>query len=133
MPIDYSNYPDNWKTEIRPRILKRSQDHCEMCGLTNHSVIARHCDAPWRYIRLDPRTERLDHWIRAWRELDRIHAFEVNKPHTVVLTIAHLDQDLNNNEDDNLAALCQRCHLRHDAFVRKFMKKLQSDNEGTQP
>ncbi len=32
----------------------------------------------------------------------------------VVLTIAHLDHDPRNNDDGNLAALCQRCHLFHD-------------------
>ena len=34
---------------------------------------------------------------------------------SVVLTVAHLDHDIGNNSDDNLAALCQRCHLRYDA------------------
>lgn len=33
----------------------------------------------------------------------------------VVLTIAHLDHDPRNNRGDNLRALCQRCHLTHDA------------------
>ena len=33
----------------------------------------------------------------------------------VVLTVAHLDHDTRNNADDNLRALCQRCHLRYDA------------------
>lgn len=33
----------------------------------------------------------------------------------VVLTVAHLDHDVRNNEAGNLAALCQRCHLRYDA------------------
>jgi len=32
----------------------------------------------------------------------------------VVLTVAHLDHDTWNNADENLAALCQRCHLNHD-------------------
>lgn len=32
----------------------------------------------------------------------------------VVLTVAHIDRDKSNNRFDNLAALCQRCHLRHD-------------------
>ncbi len=32
----------------------------------------------------------------------------------IVLTIAHLDQHPENNEPNNLAALCQRCHLNHD-------------------
>lgn len=33
----------------------------------------------------------------------------------VVLTTAHLDHDPTNNEDSNLKAGCQRCHLRYDA------------------
>jgi len=33
---------------------------------------------------------------------------------TVILTIAHLDHDTTHNGDDNLLALCQRCHLRYD-------------------
>jgi len=32
----------------------------------------------------------------------------------VILTVAHLDHDLRNCEDWNLAALCQRCHLKYD-------------------
>lgn len=32
----------------------------------------------------------------------------------VVLTIAHMDQNPENNDRENLRALCQRCHLRHD-------------------
>jgi hypothetical protein len=32
----------------------------------------------------------------------------------IVLTIAHLDHDKNNNRFENLAALCQKCHLNHD-------------------
>jgi len=36
----------------------------------------------------------------------------------VVLTIAHLDQDITHNDYKNLAALCQCCHNRHDAPFR---------------
>ncbi|AWW31860.1 hypothetical protein DN752_17930 [Echinicola strongylocentroti] len=32
----------------------------------------------------------------------------------VILTVAHLDQNRDNNAFSNLAALCQRCHLNHD-------------------
>ena len=32
----------------------------------------------------------------------------------VVLTIAHLDQNPQNNDFNNLRALCQRCHFHHD-------------------
>ena len=32
----------------------------------------------------------------------------------VVLTVAHIDHNIRNNDFANLAALCQRCHLNHD-------------------
>ncbi len=35
MPIDYSKYPPNWKTEIVPAILKRANNKCEFCGVEN--------------------------------------------------------------------------------------------------
>lgn len=33
----------------------------------------------------------------------------------VVLTVAHLDHDTQNNRFSNLRAMCQRCHLTYDA------------------
>ena len=35
MPIDYSDYPKNWKTEIVPAVLVRAGHCCEFCGLEN--------------------------------------------------------------------------------------------------
>jgi len=35
MPCDYSKYPDNWFSEIRPRILERAKNRCELCGVDN--------------------------------------------------------------------------------------------------
>lgn len=32
----------------------------------------------------------------------------------VVLTVAHLDHTPENSSDDNLRAMCQRCHLHYD-------------------
>ena len=45
---------------------------------------------------------------------------ENGKPHPitgskVVLTVAHLDHCPEHNDDSNLRAWCQRCHLTHDA------------------
>jgi 5-methylcytosine-specific restriction endonuclease McrA len=37
----------------------------------------------------------------------------------VVLTVAHLDHQPENCVDDNLRALCQRCHNRYDAAHRR--------------
>lgn len=36
MPINYDEYPPNWLTEIRPRILERAGNKCEECGAENH-------------------------------------------------------------------------------------------------
>ena len=32
----------------------------------------------------------------------------------VILTVAHIDRNKDNNQFSNLAALCQKCHLNHD-------------------
>jgi hypothetical protein len=50
------------------------------------------------------------------------------KPHPVtgskvVLTIAHMDRIRENNEFENLKALCQRCHLTHDINQHRFNRK----------
>ena len=37
----------------------------------------------------------------------------------VVLATAHRDHDPTNNDASNLAGLCQRCHLLHDAPERR--------------
>lgn len=121
MPIDYKKYPPNWKTEIRPRILKRANNCCEFCGLPNHSTV--YSIKIW--VRDVTRYKQRSIWFRneqdAKREGD--HYFPVK----VVLTIAHLDHDeLNHNvTDERLAALCQACHCRYDAkekYQRQFRK-----------
>ena len=38
---------------------------------------------------------------------------------TIVLTIAHLDGKLDDHSDENLAALCQKCHNRLDGPARR--------------
>ena len=48
-----------------------------------------------------------------------------HKPHPktgsrVVLTIAHLDQQPENNAPENLRALCQGCHLGYDRMRRRW-------------
>ena len=41
----------------------------------------------------------------------------------VVLTVAHLDHNPANNADDNLAALCQKCHNTYDGPKRAASRK----------
>jgi len=56
---------------------------------------------------------------RAMNDADRCAA-EHGKPHpitgsNVVLTVAHLDHDETSDDEENLCAGCQRCHLTYDA------------------
>lgn len=61
---------------------------------------------------------KLIRFRRAGNRCERCGA-ENHQPHRitgskVILTVAHLDRDRRNNRFNNLAALCQRCHLNHD-------------------
>ncbi len=116
MPCDYSKYPANWLTEIRPAILKRADDHCEICGLQNRWWIKRNCH--------NPAITQLALWSSKGKEFIE----KGWKPAIeIVLTIAHLDHDITNNDPRNLRALCQRCHnlwdAKHRAEIRRKGKR----------
>ena len=44
----------------------------------------------------------------------------------VVLTVAHLDHEPENCDDDNLRAWCQRCHNTYDAATRRAGTKART-------
>lgn len=56
-------------------------------------------------------------WRCEWCGIDQgaVATSTKGQPYKIVLTVAHIDQNTENNNPDNLAALCQPCHLRHDA------------------
>jgi hypothetical protein len=69
--------------------------------------------------------------IRFERALNRceVCGAENYQPHPVtgskvILTTAHLDHMPENCDDDNLKAMCQRCHLSYDAAERKRRREL---------
>lgn len=102
MPIDYSKYHPEWKTKIRPDILERDGNCCKFCGVKNHSIIHRYGKGmeEWHY----------------WPEGMESEAWSLDglKSTKIILTIAHIDHNKENNNYDNLAALCQKCHLGID-------------------
>jgi 5-methylcytosine-specific restriction endonuclease McrA len=116
MPCDYSKYPLNWKSEIRPSILERDGHKCSKCKVPNKIWI---CRGKWGedicYQNDDGQIYSAedgtylgsayvgDVWVNGKQILTK-----------VVLTVAHLDNDVTNNDYSNLAALCQRCHLHLD-------------------
>jgi hypothetical protein len=68
----------------------------------------------WKAISQRIRFERAAGWCEFCRRAEH------GKPHPVtgsivVLTVAHLDHDETHDSDEDLAAMCQRCHLTYDA------------------
>lgn len=115
MPIRPENkhrYPKNWK-EIRARILQRAGNKCERCGIKNGAILEKYsrrriCSVEWDMIRSKIRYGG-HNMTTALKALGFVK---------VVLTIAHLDHVPENCSEDNLQALCQKCHNAYDAARR---------------
>ena len=110
MPCDYSKYPKDWKA-IRAEALERAAHKCEQCGVLNYSAGARDRFGKW-HDEIDIDNMKSDDgeylWPNGYPRIVR-----------VVLTISHTDHDTSNNETHNLRALCERCHLAHDADLHR--------------
>ena len=57
---------------------------------------------------------------------------KTGKEAKIVLTIAHLDHTPENNDPENLRALCQRCHNQHDAQHRAETRKARAGQKQEQ-
>lgn len=73
----------------------------------------------WKEISARIRFERAEGICEFCREAEH------GKPHPitgsiVVLTTAHLDHTPEHCDDDNLAAMCQKCHLTYDALHHRI-------------
>lgn len=115
-PENKARYPKNWN-EISQRIRHRAGNHCEWCGAENHARGGR--DSSGKFHKAVPRGESLQGLM--WPALRDYAMCEDGHRHyiiRIVLTVAHIDHTPENCSDDNLAALCQRCHNRHDAKMR---------------
>ena len=131
MPIDYNDYADNWKSWIRPQILDRAENKCEFCGLENGLWGIRDVDGEfWTADQIEEAPQM------------SVDCPEKNNVFMIVLTIAHLDHDKENNDGmekglmakpvhlSNLRALCQQCHLRYDA--KEKARKRKAKAQGSQ-
>lgn len=107
MPIRKENlkrYPPNWK-EISARIrFVRADGQCECDGRCGRPHDEGRCAALHGHPH--PETES-----------------------TVVLTTAHLAEPIEDVRDENLMAMCQRCHNRYDAPARVAGVKARREAE----
>src|SRR5262245_8219912 len=110
MPIDKTKYPDDWQAISRRIRFERAQSKCEWCGVPHRTYISR--------LRANPFT---------WRVSIKGFAGDLfwHKARYAVLTVHHIGvaktdgspgspHDKMDCRDENLVALCNRCHLQAD-------------------
>lgn len=132
-------YGASWRTEIRPRILKRAGECCEICGVPNHTTVLRACGW-WTPATLEATVFKFGGrlagkevvqlpWMCASLSMPKMHGFPASITHWVgiVLTIAHLNHVAGDDRDENLMALCQWCHLNHDKEQHRESRSVRKD------
>ncbi|QIP16795.1 hypothetical protein G8759_31220 [Spirosoma aureum] len=123
------DYPPDWEAiSIQIREV-RAKGRCEQCGVKNHAYVYRLIKDQYRYatgcelLQLTVLTHLKSHGWRIWRALRYMRLTKI------ILTVAHLDRDPTNNSDDNLKALCQRCHLGYDMPQHVRNRKYGRDHD----
>ena len=122
MPIRAENrwlYPIDWPQVSSAIRFVRAGARCERCRRPHRRHVAHLGDGRW-----------WDGAATGWRDGDgrriamRRGAVPLAGVRTtyVVLACAHLDHDPGNNAAANLAALCQRCHMLHDAAEHRWQR-----------
>lgn len=130
MPIRPENralYPPNWKAEIVPRIRARSGNRCEctgQCGVAhkpgwwNAGLAQDRCGIGNGDVSFmvggEWRATMPTEWGEEFEEGGRVY-----RAVRIVLTVAHLNHDPQDNRDDNLLHMCQGCHNRYDEPMRR--------------
>ncbi len=127
MPISKMNrhkYPPNWKA-IRQTLLRRAGGDekdprkgakCEQCDVPNYAVVTyrKHTRAVSKPF--SSYTEAKAYLEETKGRGDWISTIRIS---VIVLTIAHLNHDPEDNRLENLRAWCQRCHLTYDLELHK--------------
>lgn len=122
MPISKEQqalYPRDWSS-ITAEVRDREGNRCKTCGVPNGMTVLRPTKASGMDdVYIDPPTGAMyDAETGEKAGYCRGSEFPAGKMSRIVLTCAHLDHDVTNNgvpgDRPNLAALCQRHHLRHD-------------------
>jgi len=112
MPINYKQYPHNWKNIIVPQIRARSGNKCETCGVSNNTMMISVQVKKWNGRKWVYRRE----WHYPWEYLQNVKYKWV----TVILTVAHKNHDKHNHKVrlEELIHECQLCHLRRDSYMK---------------
>jgi hypothetical protein len=125
MPVKKSDYPLDWLA-ITIAVKDATGWCCEWCGAGHREVVHKSRTADTLLV--------LHVWEEALQEVvpteqmpwARLKYHNLTR---IILTTAHLDRNTKNNERSNLAALCQRCHLRYDIYQHIANRRYGRDHK----
>ena len=125
MPIRPENrwlYPIDWQQLSDTIRFGRAGARCERCARPHLRFVAHLGDGRWWDA--DAGHWRSDRGRRIAVRGQGRGRFDMAAVRTtyVVLACAHLDHDPSHNMPGNLAALCQRCHMLHDAAEHRWQR-----------
>jgi len=100
-------YSEEWTDTIRPAILKRDGYKCTGCGVKHRSYVLVDSKSNYTLITKDEHEEYKPFGARTYR---------------IYLQVAHLDHNKDNNDFNNLACKCPKCHTRMDMVHRNVMR-----------
>lgn len=116
-----------WRKTTRPRILARAGNRCERCRVPNYTTVKRSAGGTW----FDITVSWKEGVRRTWRDRQGL---PVKRPwHArvrkvgIVLAVCHLNHTPGDDRDENLAALCQWCHLTHDREHHRETREVRKD------
>lgn len=113
MGMDKSRYPDDWEAISRRIRFERAGGKCEWCGAPDGQHIRRYKAnlGMWELSSADASEDQ--EWLKPVKVILTVHHAGVPKPDGSPGD-PHDKMDV---REENLAALCQRCHLRADIRI----------------
>lgn len=129
-------YPIDWRELSNFIRFKRAKGRCERCSRPHGRTVTHLGNGTWwdweRGAWLDGRGRRVrslpapDAFGRDQLALVGIEVIQCLAVTRVILASAHLNHDPGDNRPRNLAALCQRCHMVHDAAEHRRRRWLNA-------
>ena len=104
-------YPIDWPQLSAAIRFGRAGGACEGCGRPHGLTVYHLGDGRWWDASIGAWRDGQGHTLRSLPTIEDLGRIRTTR---VVLAAAHRDHDTTNNQDRNLAAFCQRCHINHD-------------------
>ena len=100
-------YPENWNSEIRPRILVRDNFKRQKCKVRQNPYVLMYDGYNYTTVSKEIFDQDILRGVKGYK----IH-----------LQVAHKNHNKSDCSEDNLITYCPRCHHQHDALHKKMMR-----------